>query len=134
MRRDGSLTVGAVAQRVVETDVRLLRAGANPAPPTNFMEVDFCHKPDFSGPLLGGFSVEYYDYDCGQACTPNGCCGHTTDIPTAFTVGGITFHVDGAESGDFPDEAVNVNRVCAVVKALESAIVAYESRQPIPQA
>lgn len=74
--------------------------------------------------LLADFDVEYYDYDCGSPCTPNGCCGHSTDIPLSFTVGGVTFHVDGAQSGDFPDEKENVNRVCAVVKALGALISA----------
>ena len=78
--------------------------------------------------LLADFDVEYYDYDCGRPCTPNGCCGHSTDIPLSFTVGGVTFHVDGAQSGDFPDEKENTNRVCAVVKALAELISANYSR------
>lgn len=74
--------------------------------------------------LFTDFDVEYYEYDCGSPCTPNGCCGHSTNIPVSFTVGGVTFHVDGAQSGDFPDEKENVNRVRAVVKALGALISA----------
>lgn len=74
--------------------------------------------------LLADFSVEYYDCDCGSPCTPNGCCGHSTGIPMSFTVGGVTFHVDGAQSGDFPDNDENVKRVRAVVKALGELISA----------
>ena len=79
--------------------------------------------------LLAEFDVEYYDYDCGKPCTPNGCCGHSTNIPVSFTVGGVTFHVDGAQSGDFPNENENVNRVCAVVKAM-GALISANDKQP----
>lgn len=73
-------------------------------------------------PILSNFDVDYYDHDCGSPCTPNGCFGHETDIPLSFTVGGVTFHVDGAERGDFPDEKENVELVCKVVKALGELI------------
>ncbi len=72
--------------------------------------------------LLSDFDVEYYDYDCGYPCTPNGCFGHLTDIPVSFSVGGVTFHVDGAEGGDFPDNKTNIELVIAVVKELGDLI------------
>lgn len=77
--------------------------------------------------LLAGFAVEYYNYDCGGPCAPDGCRGHATDIPLSFMVGGVIFHVDGAQSGDFPDGRENVNRVRAVVKALGSLISANDT-------
>lgn len=79
---------------------------------------------------LDGFEVEYYEYDCGHACTPNGCCGHLTEIPLAFSVGGVTFHVDGAEQGYFPDDQENTNRVCNVVEALAALIAQRAGCEP----
>ena len=73
--------------------------------------------------MLSDFDVEYYDYECGFPCTPNGCCGHGTDIPLSFTVGGVTFSVYGAESGDFPDLKENIERVRTVVAALGKLIM-----------
>jgi len=49
--------------------------------------------------------VEVYEYDCGKPCTENGCPGHETDIPMSIEFLGATFHVDGAERGDFPTGA-----------------------------
>jgi len=78
--------------------------------------------PDFNP--LADFEVEYYDYDCGSPCTPNGCPGHSTTVPIAFSLGGVTFHVDGAEAGDFPSSSGSneVNRVVAVVNAIAALV------------
>ena len=49
--------------------------------------------------------VDYYEYDCGQPCTPDGCKGHDTDIPIGITIDGIYLHI-----WDYPE----VNKVDAV--------------------
>ena len=48
------------------------------------------------------YDIEYYEYDCGDPCTVDGCPGHVTDVPIGFTFNGIQFYVAGAEGGDFP--------------------------------
>lgn len=73
--------------------------------------------------LLDDFEIEYAEFDCGKACTPNGCMGHSTDIPISFTTGGVTFHVKGAESGDFPDNDDNVKLAIHVVNKIKKLIL-----------
>ena len=73
-------------------------------------------------PASAEFFVECYEYDCGVPCKPYGCPGHETAIPLAFTVSNVTFHVDGAQSGDFPDDDLTIQRVCAVVDAIQKLI------------
>ncbi len=80
-----------------------------------------------TGVDLSDFVIdEYYEYDCGYPCTPNGCCGHSTDIPLSFSVGGATFNVYGSESGDFPDSKENIQLVRSVVTALRDACLKSE--------
>lgn len=74
---------------------------------------------------LGGFSVEYLENDCGYACTPDGCRGHTSDLPVSFEVEGITFHVEGADSGDYPSTKEECHHLKRVVEAIGEAIDSY---------
>lgn len=71
---------------------------------------------------LSGFSVDYLEAECGFPCTPDGCLGHATDIPISFSVGGITFFVDGEHSGDFPRSTAEAAQARKVVNALRDAL------------
>lgn len=70
------------------------------------------------------FDVEYYEYECGNACTPNGCCGHSTDIPVEIYIDGVRFSVDGYDAGDFPGGAdkEEIDRVKKAVKNMERVL------------
>lgn len=68
--------------------------------------------------------IEYYDYDCGCACTPEGCTGHITDIPIGIIVDGVTFYVEGYETGDLPvTDPDHVDKIKAVVKKLSDILI-----------
>lgn len=84
-------------------------------------EVDYTPVMDPAG-LLSEVYVDYHTYECSGLCTPTGCRGHDTDIPVAITIGGVTFHVDGAQSGDFPSDKESAERVCSVVTALQNLL------------
>lgn len=55
------------------------------------------------------FDIECYEYDCWRPCTPDGCPGHSTDMPIGFTFKGAQFYVAGAEGGDFPSHDNTIN-------------------------
>lgn len=42
-------------------------------------------------------SIEFYEYECGFPCTPDGCKGHVTDIPISITINGVRLVVEGAD-------------------------------------
>lgn len=84
-------------------------------------EKEFAKDVSNRVPSLTGFHVDYYDYECGQPCTPNGCRGHSTDIPISFTVNGITFYVDGVHSGDFPNKE-DIKDVQQVVRSIGALV------------
>lgn len=46
------------------------------------------------------WEITTMETECGFPCTPNGCCGHSTDIPEYLCVGGfnLSFHCE-----DFSD-------------------------------
>lgn len=48
--------------------------------------------------------IEYYEYDCGNPCTEDGCMGHSTDVPVSFTINGVRVDVNGYLGGDFPGD------------------------------
>jgi len=65
--------------------------------------------------------IEYYEYDCPEYCTPDGCKGHTTDIPVGIMINGIMFYVEGYESGDYPNRGDDekIKKVQAVIEELK---------------
>ena len=72
---------------------------------------------------LTGFDVETYEYECGHPCTPDGCMGHSTNIPVSFEVSGVRFVVNGYEGGDFPGrDKDEIDRVIEVVNLLGELI------------
>lgn len=62
-------------------------------------------KKDFDNFVID--DIDYYEYDCFDYCTPDGCKGHVTDIPVSFCFNGIQFFVEGFESGAFPGKDEN---------------------------
>lgn len=68
--------------------------------------------------------VETYEYECASYCSPNGCMGHTTDIPVSITLDGISFVVDGYEGGDYPSsyDKAKIEEVKNVVERLRHAL------------
>ncbi len=57
-------------------------------------------KKDFDNFVID--DIDYFEYDCFDYCTPDGCKGHVTDIPISFCFNGIQFFVEGFEGGTFP--------------------------------
>lgn len=49
-----------------------------------------------------GAGVEYYEYECSNYCTPDGCIGHDTDLPIGVELDGIMLYLEGYEAGDYP--------------------------------
>ncbi len=72
--------------------------------------------------LNEGFEVLYDEYDCGHACTENGCPGHESSQPIGFWLDGITFYIEGYERGDFPGRLAVNTQVHAVVTKLEKML------------
>lgn len=66
------------------------------------------------------FECDYYEYECGNNCSVNGCDGHVTDIPISITLDGITFYVSGYPEGDFPNS--NSDAVKSVVEKLKTLL------------
>lgn len=75
------------------------------------------------------YEIEYYEYDCWKPCTPNGCMGHTTDVPVALHFDDVSLYVEGFEQGDFPagadnDEVRKVqNAIGRIINAIDLAAV-----------
>ena len=68
--------------------------------------------------------VEYYEYECGSYCSPDGCCGHVTTFPVGFFYKGFMFYVDGYKEGDFPQD--NKQENADYQKAFHEIIEALE--------
>ncbi len=65
--------------------------------------------------------VEYYEYECGGICTPNGCMGHIAkDVPVGIHLDGVYFTVDGYEGGDYPSN--DTKQIDKVQKAIEKLL------------
>jgi len=64
--------------------------------------------------------VDYWEYDCGYPCTPNGCPGHITDIPVSIIIDGVTFYVEGYEGGDFPPR--DPEKIEKIIKVVDNII------------
>lgn len=70
-------------------------------------------------------SVEYYEYECGNYCSVDGCKGHVTNIPVGVEIEGVMFYVDGYQGGDFPGEGKSITKVqkaVAYLKSLEKGV------------
>ncbi len=63
-------------------------------------------------------NVEYHEYDCGSPCTPDGCMGHTTDIPVGIEIDGVWLWVDGYWGGDYPGDGKKIADVQKVINKL----------------
>lgn len=59
-------------------------------------------EQDLKKPAPETVDVDFHEYECGMACTPNGCLGHDTDIPIAFSFRGVWFEVAGYREGEVP--------------------------------
>lgn len=49
------------------------------------------------------WEITNFETDCGSACTPNGCCGHSTDVPETLTIGGYSIQFPTEDLTDTPD-------------------------------
>ena len=58
------------------------------------------------------WQIQYMETDCGYPCTPNGCCGHSTDIPEALAIGGyiFSFPVDDLTDNNDWNNATDIGR------------------------
>jgi len=87
--------------------------------------IDIIDQNEYQEPESGGpVEVEYFEYECGHPCTPNGCMGHTTNIPVGIEIDGVWFYVQGYEGGDYPGDGKMikaVQRSVAHLKAMEKA-------------
>ena len=68
--------------------------------------------------------VEFYEYECGSYCSPNGCPGHMTTFPVGFFYKGFVFYVAGYNEGDFPQDNEQENSdyrtaFAEIIEALE---------------
>ena len=89
------------------------------------------HAPDLNmsadpmkGDPLAGFITHYSNDTCYIPCTPHGCPGHVSDIPVAFSLGGMSFAVeypDDVEEAAQANEA-DIDRVIEILQALSELI------------
>lgn len=73
--------------------------------------------------------ANYYEYDCGRPCTPNGCTGHSTDIPVSMTINGYTFELMG-DRGDLSFMA-DKRRLDHWTRTIEAILEAVERTPPV---
>lgn len=76
-------------------------------------------------------NVTYYEYECGRPCTPNGCPGHTTDIPVAIEINGFTFVLMGDQDDlSFMHDKRQLDLWTRTVNALYDAVTAAPDVKP----
>ncbi len=76
-------------------------------------------------------NVTYYEYECGRPCTPNGCCGHETDIPVAIEINGFTFVLMGDQDDlSFLDDKRKLDHWVRTVEAICGAVKAVPAVEP----
>lgn len=75
--------------------------------------------------------ITYYEYECGQPCTPNGCCGHETDIPVAIEINGFTLVLMGDQDDlSFLNDKRQLDHWTRTVEAICAAVKAVPSVEP----
>lgn len=64
--------------------------------------------------------VEYYEYECLECCSPSGCMGHETDIPTALWVDDVCFSLgnDDYPMSEDKDTVRKISEVAEKVAAI----------------
>lgn len=65
--------------------------------------------------------VEYYEYDCGRPCTPDGCPGHVTDNAIAIWVNGVRLVEENYALGNGPTSSEDVQKVTDAIHEIYDA-------------